>query len=316
MGGTSWSTEFYQNRQTTRQQTGQSAFAYHDTVSRAREADKKIHELLNPHGVVVRESRDSDKHPESNAVIIGIDITGSQQRVPVVLQEKLSKLMDSLIDRGYLPHPQIMISAIGDAQCDRAPFQVGQFESGIEIDDDLGRLWIEGHGGGNGGESYALGMYFYARHTSIDCFEKRGRKGYCFIIGDEPTHEISEYQLQKVFGDSLEGQELSVEDIIKELKEKYHLYFIIPTHTFHGRDPSIHEYWKNLVGPENVLVLDDEGAVCELITMQIGICEGKADLDQAADDLFKAGSSAGAVNAASAALGRVGRATRGGNLRL
>ena len=314
MGGSSWSTDFYQNRQTTRQQTGQSAFAYHDTISRARREDQKVHDLLNPHGVVVRESRDSDKHPESNAVVIGMDITGSMHTVPMTLQKKLSKLMDSLIDRGYLPHPQIMISAIGDAQCDKAALQVGQFESGIEIDDDLGRIWIEGQGGGNGGESYGLAMYFYARHTVLDCFEKRGRKGYCFVIGDEPTHEISEYQLQTILGDSLEGQKLSVQDIIRELKEKYHLYFIIPTHTYHGRDPSIHKYWKNLVGPENVLVLDDEGAVCELITMQIGICEGKVDLDQAADDLLKAGLSRDAVNAASTALGRVG--VSGGVLRL
>jgi hypothetical protein len=313
MGGTSWSTEFYQNRQTTRQQTGQSAFAYHDTVSRAREEDKKVHDLMNPHGVKVRESRDSEKHPESNAVIINVDITGSMLEVPKILQTKLSNLMDTL-GEGYLPHPQIMISATGDARCDRAPFQTGQFESGIEIDDDLGRLWLEEGGGGNGGESYALGMYFFARHTSIDCFEKRGRKGYCFVIGDEMSHELTESEIQRVFGDSLEGQTLTTRDVIRELKEKYHLYFIIPTHTCHGQNPVIHHYWRDLVGPENVLLLGDEGAVCELITMQIGITEGKVDLDQAADDLLKAGSSAEAVNAASAALGRVGRTA--GNLRL
>lgn len=315
MGTGNWSTEFYQNRQEHRQRTGTSAFAYHATVSQARSEDRKVHELMNPLGVAVRESRDSEKHPESNAVIVGFDITGSMLKVPVILQEKLSNLMDTL-GGGYLPHPQIMISAIGDARCDRAPFQAGQFESGIEIDDDLGRLWLEGEGGGNGGESYALAMYFYARHTSIDCFEKRGRKGHCFIIGDERTHEPTEHEIRKIFGDSLEGRTLTTRDIIRELKKKYHLYFIIPTHTFHGQKTSIHQYWRDLVGPENVLLLGDEGAACELITMQIGITEGTVDLDQAADDLLKAGSSPEAVNAASAALGRVGRASSRGVLRL
>ena len=28
-------------------------------------------------------------------------------------------------------------------------------------------------------------MYFMARHTSLDCHEKRGQRGYLFIIGDE-----------------------------------------------------------------------------------------------------------------------------------
>ena len=316
MGGTSWSTEFYQNRQQERRKSGVSAFAHHDAVSQARPSDQKIHDLMNPHGVGVRESRDSEKHPESNAVIIGLDITGSMQNVPVVLQEKLSKLMDTIIERDYLPHPQIMISAIGDATSDKAAFQVGQFESGIEIDDDLGRLWLEGKGGGQLRESYELAMYFFARHTSTDAYEKRGRKGYCFIVGDEMAYEdLPESRLQRIFGASLEGQTLTIRDVIKELKEKYHLYFIIPTHTYHGRDPSIHQYWRDLIGPENVLVLDDEGAICELVTMTIGSCEGKVDLDQAADDLLNAGASAQSVNAASAALGRVGQATRG-NLRL
>jgi hypothetical protein len=314
MGGTSWSTEFYEHRQQQRQKTGTSAFTYHSKVSQASLEDQKVHDLMNPLGVAVRESRDSEKHPESNAVIVGLDITGSMLEVPRILQKKLSNLMDTL-GGGYLPHPQIMISAIGDARCDRAPCQVGQFESGIEIDDNLGRLWLEGHGGGNGGESYALAMYFYARHTAIDCFEKRGRKGYCFVIGDEMTHELEAREVQTVFGDSLEGQSLTTQDIIRELKEKYHLYFIIPTHTCHGKSPTVQNYWRGLVGPENVLLMGDEGAACELIAMQIGITEGTVDLDQAADDLLKAGSSAESVNSASAALGRVGRATRG-NLRL
>lgn len=34
-------------------------------------------------------------------------------------------------------------------------------------------------------ESYELAMYFMARHTSIDCYEKRGKRGYLFMIGDE-----------------------------------------------------------------------------------------------------------------------------------
>ena len=51
--------------------------------------------------------------------------------------------------------------------------------------EDLGKLFLEGGGGGQLTESYELAMYFMARHTSIDCHEKRGKRGYLFIIGDE-----------------------------------------------------------------------------------------------------------------------------------
>ena len=38
---------------------------------------KKLHQSLNAHGVKVRESRDSDNHPESNAICVFFDVTGS-----------------------------------------------------------------------------------------------------------------------------------------------------------------------------------------------------------------------------------------------
>src|SRR5258706_8080797 len=97
------------------------------------------------------------------------------EKVPRVLQAHLPKLVGLLIRKGCLEHPQILIGAIGDATCDTAPLQVGQFESGIEIEEDLGKLFLEGGGGGQVTESYELAMYFMARHTSIDCHEKRGK---------------------------------------------------------------------------------------------------------------------------------------------
>ena len=56
------------------------------------------------------------------------------------------------------------------------------------MDDDLGRILLEGGGGGQKTESYELALYFMARHTATDCFERRGRRGYLFIIGDEMAY--------------------------------------------------------------------------------------------------------------------------------
>ncbi len=139
-------------------------------------------------GYRCRESRDSAEHPQSLAIAVLFDVTGSMRDVPRTLQAKLPQLLGLLLRKGYVTDPQIMFGAIGDATCDRAPLQIGQFESDNRMDDDLGRILLEGGGGGQKTESYELALYFMARHTVTDCFAKRGRRGYLFIIGDEMAY--------------------------------------------------------------------------------------------------------------------------------
>ena len=188
MGGTRWSDDHYRERAKVRAETGKTAFEYDAALRAQPEGERKVHDKMSPFGVQIRESRDSEAHPTAHAVGVLFDVTGSMKSVPKVLQANLPKLMGLLIRKGYLEHPQILIGAIGDATCDKAPLQVGQFESGIEIEDDLGKLFLEGGGGAHITESYELAMYFMARHTAIDCYEKRGRRGYLFIIGDETLY--------------------------------------------------------------------------------------------------------------------------------
>ena len=85
---------------------------------------------------------------------------------------------------GYVADPQIMIGAIGDDQFDDVPLQVGQFESDNRIDDQLRDIFLEGGGGGDKREGYALAAYFLNTRAQTDAWDKRGRKGYVFFIGD------------------------------------------------------------------------------------------------------------------------------------
>src|SRR5262245_21339836 len=198
MGGTRWSDDHYRERARLRAKAGKDAFEYDHDV-RAGKVAAEVHQKMNPFGVTVRESRDSEAHPTSHAVGVLFDVTGSMQSVPKILQANLPKLMSLLIRKGYLEHPQILIGAIGDATCDQAPLQIGQFESGIEIEEDLAKLYLEGGGGGHITESYELAMYFMARHTSLDCFEKRHKRGYLFLIGDElPYGKVKKNEVAEV----------------------------------------------------------------------------------------------------------------------
>jgi hypothetical protein len=300
MGSTRWSDDHYQERARLRAQAGRDAFEY-DHAIRSGQAACAVHEKMNPRGVQVRESRDSDAHPESHAVAVLFDVTGSMQTVPRILQANLPRLMGLLIRKDYLEHPQILIGAIGDATCDAAPLQVGQFESGIEIEEDLGKLFLEGGGGGHITESYELAMYFMARHTAIDCHEKRGRRGYLFLIGDEaPYPQVKRHEVRRFIGDRPQA-DLPVEELIAELERTYDVYFVLPKMTHHWNNQAVHGRWVQLLG-QNVLRLEDPAGICELIASTVGLAEGKVGLEDLGADLQEAGSSASVARAVGKAL--------------
>jgi hypothetical protein len=306
MGSSNWSDDFYHARAAHRAATGVSAFAYHDALSSLPSHLRKTHDKLNPFGVRLRESRDSAAHPASKAIAVMFDVTGSMGGIPVVLQKKLADLMGLLIRKGYVEHPQILFGAMGDATCDRAPLQVGQFESGLEMEDDLGRFYLEGGGGGQKTESYELAAYFLARHTALDCFEKRGEKGYAFLIGDEQYYpHVSRRQVEALIGDRLQA-DMPTPQIFAELQEKYEVFYLIPSAAGHGGDKLIRRAWQDLLG-QNVIQLDDPAAVCETIALSIGLCEGRTDIDAGLHDLRDMGVGAPVARSVSTALATLAR---------
>jgi hypothetical protein len=169
------------------------------------------------------------------------------------------------------------------------------------MDENLENLFLEGGGGGQRTESYELALYFAARHTSIDCFEKRGRKGYLFLIGDEMAYEkVNQPEVQGIMGDGLESN-IPLEEIAREARERYNIYYILPKNASYGGDRQILGFWRKLFG-ENVLELENADAVCELIALTIGLNEGIVNLQSGADDLRDCGASDNAIRVAQNAL--------------
>lgn len=304
MGASTWNDDFYVHREEVRKKEKKSAFEYNDKVRTLAYNERKTHEKLDPKGIKARESRDSLAHPESLAIGVMFDVTGSMQSTPIALQKQLPRLMGLLSKTDFVKDPQVLFGAVGDARSDRGSLQVGQFESGIEMDDDLGRMWLEGGGGGSMEESYQNAIYFFARHTAIDCHEKRGKKGYLFLIGDEkPYMTVSRNQIEALCGDGLQA-DVPIDDIIREAQEKYHVFFIIPQHTSHGRDPQIEAVWTKLLGTGNVLKLEDESAISELIAATVALTEGvpASDITKA---LLAQGATTTTVNSISSSLRRL-----------
>ncbi|MDX2709933.1 hypothetical protein PV350_45170 [Streptomyces sp. PA03-6a] len=305
MGSGSWSTNVYDAAARYRAASGAGAFAYSDRVtSSAPRSSWSAHPSLDPKDIGVRESRDSDEHPTSLAIAVLFDVTGSMRTVPQVLQTKLPELFGLLLRKGYTEHPQILFGAVGDATCDRVPLQLGQFESDNRMDDDLGNILLEGGGGGQMTESYELAMYAMARHTSIDCHDKRGRRGYLFLIGDElPYGKVKAREVRDVLGDDL-AEDIPVTRIVAELQRKFDVYYILPAGSSYVGNTEVLGTWRGLLG-QNVIELDDLDAVCETIALTIGLGEEAIDLAEGLEDLADLGSAAtGSVGKALAALDR------------
>jgi hypothetical protein len=234
----------------------------------------KASEVMMPTGIKFRESRDSDAHPESLAISVFLDVTGSMGRIPEILvREKLGSLMNTLIEQGIL-HPQILFGAIGDHISDRFPLQTGQFESGTaELDKSLTEIYIEGGGGGQHMESYTLAWLFCGRHTSIDCFEKRGQKGFLFTIGDEAAWDtLQSAALKKIMGYA-EASDVSDTQLLAEAQRMYHVYHIHINEASYRDNPTILGYWRKLLG-EKLIILNNYRALAETIAATVAVMNG------------------------------------------
>ncbi len=310
MGGGSWDATTYQATTRSKIDSGRS-FGYTSSTYSAPRHTWSAHEDLDPKkvngatsllsGQNVRESRDNDEHPTSTPVAVFFDETGSMGLVPRTLQTKLTELFGLLLRKGYVEHPQIMMGAYGDARCDSVPLQVSQFESDNRIDDALDNIFLEGNGGGNGGESQALAWYFTAYHTATDAWEKRQKKGYAFFVGDEWTHEPTADEVSKYIGDGEPLGSLKRADLVKALLEKWEAYvFVIDNLSAKGQQ-SVKKYTE-LFGADRVLVVENEEAIAETIALTIGLNEGVIDLDDGVDDLKSVGASDSAIRQATNAL--------------
>lgn len=258
MGGGSYSFEDRSIRATS---MGYHSKSVHEVTS------SNFKQIMNPSGVRFREARDSQEHPYSLPMIFGIDLTGSMYDVPEYLvRNGLPSIMEKLNQSG-IKDPQILLVGVGDHECgDKAPLQVGQFESSDELMDKwLTNIWLEGGGGGNDGESYLLAWYFAGFHTKIDSLEKRNQKGVLITIGDEPNlRSIRGSDLKRIMGGGQYNDIYTSGELLKKAKEKYHVFHIHVTDTHRGHDPRAINQWKEVLG-DNFIICNDHTTISKII---------------------------------------------------
>ena len=233
-------------------------------------AQRQCHALMNPKGLKVRECRDSKDHPDSLGIIFALDVTGSMGDIPHLLATKELPNFMKLLTACGVAHPQLMFMAIGDANSDQAPLQVGQFESTAELMDQwLTWSYLEGHGGGTGEESYDLAFYIAAQHTDMDNWVKRKRKGYLFLTGDEiPYPAVSRHHIEALVGEKLD-EDVPLEEVIAAAAETYHVFFLIPDL---ARGKRCEARWRKLLG-NHTICMESPADACAVAAAIVGLTE-------------------------------------------
>lgn len=224
MGGGTWTTAAYTNYVSTTRGIADVDCITTSSVNQFYNA-RSIDSALNPKGVKFRECCDSEEHPNTIPIILGLDVTGSMGSACAAVARQLDKIITGLY--ADVKDVEFMVMGIGDFAYDSAPLQVSQFESDVRICDQLGKIWFERGGGGNSFESYTAAWYFALNHTKLDCWN-RGQKGIIITLGDEPLNPyLPGREFKRIFG--YDGQDVDTTDLYKQVTEKFDVYHIIIT---------------------------------------------------------------------------------------
>ena len=228
-----------------------------------------------------REACDSPGCPNSRVVAIFYDTTASMNEFLMDLVKNQMKKIPVDLPNAVSYDPQILFGGVNDIRgwCGtNYPLQIGQFEAGFnEMIDQLTSIYIEGGGSGNGSESYILAHYFAARYTHLESMEKRGKKGFLFIVGDDgPTPDLTSYEIEHTFGkpDPEFSGTLTSEDVLAMAEEKFNVYQIVVHGDAYNNDSfNIMNQWKSLMGG-HALDLSDYKCISNLIITIMRMYDG------------------------------------------
>ena len=188
----------------------------------------KLDDKFDPKLTQYRESCDSNDSPESTPIIIGFDVTGSMGYLAAeIAKNSLNTTVTEIYDKQPVTNPHIMCAPFTGPD-NSAPLQVTQFEADIRIVEQLLDMWV-----GFGGNRYSfdsLVWYFAAKHTKIDCYEKRRKKGFLFCIGDEICGRdediLTKEMVKRIYDDEI-PKDLTLSKVLELASEKYEIFHIV-----------------------------------------------------------------------------------------
>ena len=275
MGHSRWDSNVYASHSASRSVMSRSEIF--------RDASQGMDERMDPKKITIREARDSDNHPNSTPIIIGLDVTGSMGMIAEYLAKTgLGVLVDEMLQRRPVADPTVCFMAVGDAEMrDQAPLQVGQFESDIVMAEWLEAIFLEGGGGGNNQESYDLPYLFGLYRTRTDAFEKRNEPGVLITIGDELPCSGTPIDRVNRFLGSGPQETIAFAELIESIRPIYTPYHIIIAegHFAMRNVQRVKDAWREYLG-NAAIVINDYKKTAELIVSMLDIDAGRS-IDEA-----------------------------------
>ncbi|AKT43268.1 hypothetical protein [Chondromyces crocatus] len=182
-------------------------------------------------------------------LIVAVDVTGSMQRWPAEIFDRLPLLYQTLSQ--YRDELEICFAAIGDARSDRWPLQVTHFARGFDLETQLAALYGEG-GGGDIPEGYGLFAYWVNTYVQVPNAERP----FLIVFGDAPMHlEVFEKEIEHVLG---EGPAQSVDALAawREVCRTWNAWFL--RRPGGKRGDEIDQQWGKAIGAQQIVHMDDE----------------------------------------------------------
>lgn len=195
---------------------------------------------------------DATRHITStskNPLVVAVDVTGSMQRWPFEIFDRLPLLYNTLSQ--YRPDLEISFAAIGDGGCDRWPLQPTNFSKGFELEKHLKALYGEG-GGGDEPESYGLFAHYLNAHVTTP----NATKPFLIVFGDASMHPtVPAAQIRHFMGDDI-GQDVDSIAAWKSVASKWNTWFLRRPGGSQG--DRVHTQWSEAIGGQQVVQMDDE----------------------------------------------------------
>ena len=246
MGSGSFTTTSYASYSTSR---GKAFDSFTGRVSGQEFHATRIDESLNPKKFKVRECANSDEHPNTIPVILGLDVTGSMGSACKETAEALGVIITNLYKK--YKDVEFCVMGIGDLAYDDAPIQMSQFESDVRIAEALDKIYMEMGGGGNRYESYTAAWYMGLNRTKLDAFDKQGRKGIIITMGDEPLNPFLPVSELNRSVNATEQGNIETKDLYEAARKKFDIYHIAvdsPDDSYSWYKNEIKESFGKLLG--------------------------------------------------------------------
>lgn len=233
------------------------AYAYSEATKAKRAEDEKKAKAHGPRTYADRggpnEQLTSPKKvltsQSPNPLIVAVDVTGSMQRWPAEIFDRLPLLYQTLSQ--YRPDLEISFVAVGDSKCDRWPLQTTAFANGFDLDTQLKALHGEG-GGGDIPESYGLFAWWVHTHVKTP----NADRPFLIIFGDAPMHPtVSEGEVRHYLGDEI-AQPVDSIGTFRQVSRSWNTWFL--RRPGGSKDDQTDKQWASAIGGQQVVHMDDE----------------------------------------------------------